>query len=62
MVWYGMVCYAVQAVPDTKLTLKRYSDAKFEFLVSECMGIVCVCVTKRWSSEIRINKFFNVQH
>ena len=22
-----------QAVPDTKLTLKKYSDAKFEFLV-----------------------------
>ena len=24
-----------KAVPDTKLTLKKYTDAKFEFLVSE---------------------------
>ena len=26
-----------QAVPDTKLTLKKYTDAKVEFLVSYCI-------------------------
>ena len=27
-----------KAVPDTKLTLKKYSDAKFEFLVRMHVG------------------------
>jgi len=27
---------SAQAVPDTKLTLKKYSGAKFEFLVGLC--------------------------
>lgn len=29
-----------KAVPDTKLTLKKYSDAKFEFLV--CIILLCI--------------------
>lgn len=31
-----LVCMlaCLQAVPDTKLTIKKYEDAKFEFLVS----------------------------
>ena len=28
--------HSAQAVPDTKLTLKKYSGAKFEFLVGLC--------------------------
>jgi len=38
-----------KAVPDTKLTLKKYSDAKFEFLVSLHMCTFYVWV---WSLMI----------
>ena len=30
---------SAQAVPDTKLTLKKYSGAKFEFLVGLCFPL-----------------------
>ena len=29
--------YLHKAVPDTRLTIKKYLDAKFEYLVSTCL-------------------------
>ena len=33
---------SAQAVPDTKLTLKKYSGAKFEFLVMSSLCLFCL--------------------
>jgi len=34
-----------KAVPDTRLTIKKYLDAKFEYLVGDCRrdSHTCVC-------------------
>ena len=37
LITHYVVSLLSQAVPDTKLTLKKYSDAKFEFLVRTYM-------------------------
>ena len=29
-----LIGFVFQAIPDTKLTIKKYADAKFEYLVS----------------------------
>jgi len=33
--------YLNKAVPDTRLTIRKYLDTKFEYLVSCCNSLVC---------------------
>lgn len=37
-----LTALSAQAVPDTKLTLKKYSGAKFEFLVMSSLCLFCL--------------------
>lgn len=48
--------YLNKAIPDTRLTIKKYLDVKFEYLVSTCLPSPCLSVTPhsrcRWTGGV----------
>ncbi len=41
--FYYLNAVGLQAIPDTKLTIRKYADAKFEYLVSFPTKNYCTC-------------------
>ena len=47
--------YLHKAVPDTRLTIKKYLDAKFEYLVSTLNYMALMSLCKRYVIHFRTN-------
>ena len=48
-----------QAIPDTKLTIKKYLDAKFEYLVSLLISLF-ICLFTPWNVCLKYDMIGNL--